>query len=298
MVSSHRLPDPDGSDFDWESYEELVKDIYQALGRSDGVTVECWGRGCKVRVAAGVWRQVDVLLRHTDGEREYRTAISCKWWNAHVDVAHVSDFALIVQDARLSKGIIVSKMGFSKPAKALARAKSIGLVELRKPLDADWEGSITRVRGEIVCLPAANYRYNLSMTKPSSSPESNGDQEYRLPFSSTPDRLVINEPDGKTTTLKERVRQVYQQPVDGAEFDFDFPDRTTLTIPDDPEHPANGASLHRVSVQVSVPRPLTVDIDWNAADLIYMIMDSVFEGRRFHITNEGEIIDTGSSDTI
>ena len=35
-------------DIHWEDYEELVKDIYQALGRANGVTIECWGRSCKV----------------------------------------------------------------------------------------------------------------------------------------------------------------------------------------------------------------------------------------------------------
>ena len=58
-----------------------------------------------------------------------------------------------------------------------------------------------------------------------------------------------------------------------------------------PIQPADGALLHRVSVQVSMPAPMTTEIDVDAADLIYMIMESVFDGRRFNITADGEIIE-------
>ena len=291
MPTAGRHPDPDGAEFNWESYEELVKDIYEALGRAHGVTVECWGRRCTVRVAGGVRRQVDVLTRHSDGERLYRTAISCKWWNERVDVAHVSDFALTVQDAQLSKGIIVSKLGFTAPARDLARAKHIELVELRKPLDADWEGSITHVQGEIVYLPPPKFQYSLSVTKPGVDPRPRADHGRPMHFASSPDRLVITEPDGHSRSLLERARDVCPRVVDGAEFVLNFPDGTTLMMPDDGDHPANGASLRRVTVRVSVPPPLSIEIDVNAADRIYMIMKVLFEGRRFNITSDGEIIE-------
>ena len=132
-------------DIRWQDYEELVKDIYQALGRANGVTIECWGSSCKVEGPPGVFHQIDVLTRHGDGLHQYRTAISCKNWKSKVGLSIVRDFAQIVQDARLSKGVIVSKMGFTGPAKTLAEAKNIGLVELRKPVDSDWDGYIREI---------------------------------------------------------------------------------------------------------------------------------------------------------
>ena len=274
MPTAGRHADPQSREFNWVSYEELVKDIYEALGRAEGVTIECWGRGCTVRVAGGVPRQVDVLTRHVVGERSYRTAISCKWWNERVDVAHVSDFALTVQDAQVSKGIIVSKMGFTAPALNLARAKDIELVELRNPLDADWEGSITHVRGEIVYCPPPEFRYSLSMTKHGVDPGPRETHGQPMHFASSPDRLLINQPDGHCTTLLQRAHSAHPQIVDGAEFAIDFPHGTTLTMPDDEDHPANGASLQRVTVQISLPAPLRSEIAINAADHIYMIMES------------------------
>ena len=290
MTTANRRPDPDSGDLDWESYEELVKNIYEALGRADGVTVECSGRRCTVPVAGGVPRQIDVLTTHADGERRYWTAISCKWWNARVGVAHVSDFALTVQDAQLDKGIIVSKMGFTAPARDLAQAKCIELVELRKPLDADWEGAITHVHGQIVYLPPHRYQYSLSVTRPGPDPRAQEDQGRPMSLASSPDRFVITEPSGHSKTLLERVREAHPQVAEGTAFTIDFPDGTTLTMPDEPDHVANRALLHKVSVQVGMPAPMTTEIDVDAADLIYMIMESVFDGRRCNITNDGEII--------
>ena len=80
----------------------------------------------------GSFHQVDVLTSHSDGLHQYRTAISCKKWNKKVGIPIVREFAQIVQDARLSKGVMVSKMGFTGPATTYAESKNIGLVELRE----------------------------------------------------------------------------------------------------------------------------------------------------------------------
>ena len=40
---------------------------------------------------------------------------------------------------------MVSKMGFTGPAKKYAESKNIGLVELRKPVDKDWDGYIREI---------------------------------------------------------------------------------------------------------------------------------------------------------
>ena len=135
MPNSNGSCASDADDIRWQDYEELVKDIYQALGQASGVTVECWGSSCKVEGPPGVFRQIDVLTRHSDGLHQYRTAISCKYWNNKVGTPIVTEFAKIVQDAGLNKGVIVSKMGFTAPAKTYAESKKVELVELRKPVD-------------------------------------------------------------------------------------------------------------------------------------------------------------------
>ena len=48
--------------------------------------------------------------------------------------------------ATLKIELVVSKMGFTAPAKDYAESKNIGLVELRRPVDSDWDGYIREVR--------------------------------------------------------------------------------------------------------------------------------------------------------
>ena len=41
-------------------------------------------------------------------------------------------------------------MGFTGPAKVYAKAKGIGLIELGKPLDRDWEGHLRNVHIKLI----------------------------------------------------------------------------------------------------------------------------------------------------
>ena len=291
METSSGRPDPDSREFGWESYEEIVKDVYEALGRADGVVVECWGRRCTVEVAVGVRRQIDVLTIHSDGENAYRTAISCKWWSDRVDVAHVSDFSMIVQDAQVAKGVIVSKNGFTAPAVALARAKNLGLVELRKPADADWDGCITDVCGEITYLPSPEYRYGLRLTRPRPEWIESTEKLSAVLCASPPERIIISGPDGKNQTLWEHVFAATQDAVDGVELEIEFSGGTVMTTPDEPESLANGATILGLRVTVTVPPPWKHEINVRAADCVYMIMYSLFDGRRFNITTDEAIIE-------
>ena len=171
MPNSSGNCDSVADDIRWQDYEELVKDIYQTLGQANGVIIECWGSSCKVEGPPGSLHQIDVLTSHSDGLHKYRTAISCKYWNERVGIPIVRDFAQIVDDAKLSKGVIVSKMGFTAPAKSYAMAKGIGLVELRKPLDKDWDGYIREVHITLMIDRTEIYDIQFQLTAPKAVPD-------------------------------------------------------------------------------------------------------------------------------
>ena len=65
-------------------------------------------------------------------------------------------------------------------------------------------------------------------------------------------------------------------------------------MPDYPEYPAHGYLITGASFKVKFNPPITKEIVVRADDHVYMIMESLFDGRRFTITNDGEIRDTGS----
>ena len=95
----------------WQTYEEVVKKVYEALGKDKGVSIECYGNSCKVTGKSTVEHQVDVLTSHSDGIHQYKTAIECKYWNENVNKDIIMKVKAIVDDANLHKGVIVSKLG-------------------------------------------------------------------------------------------------------------------------------------------------------------------------------------------
>jgi Restriction endonuclease len=129
----------------WQSYEEITKDIYAVLGKGTGVKIECYGNSCKVTGKSGVEHQVDVLTSHSDGIHCYKTAIECKYWKDRINKDIVMKAEAIKNDCNLDKAVIVSQMGFTSDGLSYAEHVGIDLVELREPLDKDWEGRIKTI---------------------------------------------------------------------------------------------------------------------------------------------------------
>ncbi len=117
---------------DWKTYESITKYIYENLGRQEGVVVKGYGVNCKVKGKSGVAHQIDVLTAHNDQGLTYHTAIECKYWKEKVDKDVVMKLASIMEDAEISKGIIVSRSGFTKDGQDYAKFKNIGIVVLRE----------------------------------------------------------------------------------------------------------------------------------------------------------------------
>ncbi len=280
----------DVDDVRWQDYEELVKDIYQALGQASGVTIECWGRSCKVEGPPGVFHQIDVLTRHSDGLHQYRTAISCKNWNRNVGIPIVRELVSIVQDAGLNKGVIVSKMGFTAPAKTYAESKNIGLVELRKPLDKDWDGYCREVRITIKADPPPIYydvQFRLKTPKP--GPGEQIFQGVPLKLSLQLSQVFVEVPGHEAETLQKLIDEEWSKHPDQKEYDIQFPEGSILSISAYSDHPAHRYSIKGVNFKIKFSPPLVSEVVVNADDHVYMIMESLFDGRRFTITEDGGI---------
>ncbi|MBX9733029.1 MAG: restriction endonuclease, partial [Chitinophagaceae bacterium] len=129
----------EANNLDWRTYESITKYIYENLGRQAGVKVKGHGQNCKVIGKSGVSHQIDVLTTHSDGIHSYDTAIECKYWKDKVNKDIVMKVSSIIEDAGITKGVIVTKSGFTKDGLEYAKFKNIGLVELREPTDKDQE---------------------------------------------------------------------------------------------------------------------------------------------------------------
>jgi len=282
-------PCSEADEFGWEDYEELVKDVVAALGASSGVEIECWGRNCFVEGPLGTRNQVDVLLSHSDGMHRYRTAVSCRWRSGKVDIAHVREWSQIVHEARLSKGVIFSRAGFTNDAVRLAQSLNIGLVELRNPTAEDWGDSITRVVGEVIIdggLRTWDVHIRGAASKGRAGNDSSGDRlRMTLP-------LVFEAPGQPARMLIQIAEEAYLADPSQEHYVEDFPDGTVARTPADPQHPLDGQAVASVSFKTRSNPPMRLQIDVNAEDSIRMIMRNVSEDRHYKITADGEIIET------
>lgn len=143
-VSSKIHIDTQTETMDWKEYEEITKYVYETLGNADGIKIEGHGRTCKVKGKSGVSHQIDVLTSHSDGVNNYQTAIECKYWGKKVNKEIVMKIAEIIEDSGISKGVVVSKMGFTEDGISYAEHKNIGLVELREIEKRDWQDQLKK----------------------------------------------------------------------------------------------------------------------------------------------------------
>ncbi len=289
MSDSNEFHDPGSDEIRWQDYEELVKDIYEVLGRANGVTIECWGSSCRVEGPPGVFHQIDVLTVHSDGLHQYRTAISCKNWNKKVGIPIVREFSQIIADARLSKGVMVSKMGFTGPAMAYAEAKSIGLVELRRPLDKDWDGYIKEVHITLMLDQTEIHDVNFNITAPKPGP---GEEVYRggpIHWPLLLNQIFIGIPGQEAETFQKLADDEWSKDEEKEVYNLQFPEGSILTVPDFPDYPAHDYSITGATFKVRSNPPITEEIVVRADEHIYMIMESLFDGRRFTIAKDGQI---------
>ncbi len=127
------------NNLDWKTYESITKYIYETLGKQSGVKIIGYGNSCNVTGKSGVSHQIDVLTMHSDGIHSYKTAIECKYWKDKVNKDIVMKLSETIEDTGISKGIIVSKNGFSQDGIEYAKYRNIGLVELREIEEKDFD---------------------------------------------------------------------------------------------------------------------------------------------------------------
>lgn len=261
----------------WRSYEETVKDIYATLGRSRGVEIEGWGSTCRVEGKSGISHQVDVLTTFGDGVYEYRTAIECKYWNKKVTKDVIAKLASIVEDTSIDKGVVVSKMGFTDDAKSFAEFKNIGLVELRKPVDKDWEGKIRTINIDIrINTP---HLYDFQIVQP---PNHTSAERTKVQIQVLADDAFVESPGTQVVSLQEIIQdEIKDDPREG-DHHIQFATGASLSVPDQQVYvPIEGIwfklEYHTAEEYLEI----------RAEDHIYMIMESLFEGRRFNISSDG-----------
>lgn len=270
---------------DWQQYEAITKYIYQILGSSKGVTVEGFGNSCKVIGKSGTFYQIDVLTKHTEDENAYQTAIECKFWNKKVTREVVMKLTATLEDTEIEKGIIVSKMGFTKDGAAYAKAKNIGLVELREASDADFETApqvmplfglginvVTRVIGpEIIGIHIDGLEqqdWDKSIFFTTTIVHSDGSQNSLWHYADS-----FREEIGNRTLEDPLVK------------DFEFPGARMSTWS------RKSVGINKITFTGAyIDRETEQQRTYDVVDKVWMVMKDLFEGKSFRFTENGILV--------
>ena len=266
----------------WESYEDMVRYIYEHLGKQDGVEILCHGPNCKVEGKSDVSHQIDVLTSHKAGPHSYKTAIECKYWKNKVQKDTVAKLSEILEDANIEKGVVVSRSGFTQDAVKFAKYKNINLVELREPTDNDWKGRIKNILIDIHMPDVYGYEFI-----PDVSAIRGNRKSYQIDALSSD--IFIHVPNRKSESVDEIINQELshrRSSKEGSEelHCVEFPEGSVLSVPQNSVRMPIKAIRFKSKITVVKEK-----IEILGRDYVAMIMSFMFEKKRLVISPDGEI---------
>ena len=131
-------------------YELFVKDVYECLNRADGLSNVETLHDVKLAGAAGVEHQIDIYWSFKFGGVEYKAVVECKDYNSHVSKEKIQSFHSVLNDLGNVHGIFASRLGFQSGAISYAEKYGIQLMEIRHPIEADWDGKMKNIHIELI----------------------------------------------------------------------------------------------------------------------------------------------------
>jgi len=267
----------------WEIYEETVKNIYQVLGASKGVKIECYGNSCKCTGKSGDAHQIDVLTTHNDGIHDYKTSIECKYWKEKINKDIVMKVLEICKDCNFHKGVIVSKMGFTPDAIKFAKYYDVGLVELREPLEQDVENRLQEIDMIISpVLPKILYFKNILH-------EEEPQKEINIDVNTSESYYLF--PDGSHQTIIDLIDDWLREVKQARKMNevvkkvISFRNGTYLKSP----NPELNIKVKAVHIKGSLVTGSMEKIEFRSKDRVWLIMKSIFEEKMFTIYREGNL---------
>lgn len=278
-----------GNELDWKTYESITKYIYETLGKQSGVTVKGYGSNCKVVGKSGLSHQIDVLTSHSDGNHSYETAIECKYWKTKVNKDVVMKVSAIIEDAGISKGIIVTRTGFTKDGQEYAKFKNIGLVTLREWSENDQDSTPKEIGIGILQI-----NLNIKATRPKLLQIDLGNNRF-LDIQDEFDlfNYYIDLKDGKRIPFYNYV----------AEFRLDIANQKKMEIEITKSYKVPQSRLYRQGIyeaieieNVIITGKLTQNdesenLEFTLVDKVWLLMKSIFDKRTFTFSESGLIIE-------
>jgi hypothetical protein len=134
-------------------YEKFVQDIYQTLLDSEDIMPTKVQHNVDIMGRSGCSHQIDVYWEYEIAGVKHRVAIECKNYNtSDIAIGRIRDFFAALIDIGNINGIFVCKNGYQSGAIKFADFYGINLIELRVPVDSDWEGRIQTIQFDLLAI--------------------------------------------------------------------------------------------------------------------------------------------------
>lgn len=280
---------PASNKLDWEIYESITKYIYETLGNQSGVKIKGYGKTCKVIGRSGSNYQIDVLTTHSDGIHSYDTAIECKYWKKKVNRDTVLKVFGIIEDSNISKGIIVSKEGFTKGAIDYAKFKNIGLVTLKEWNNNDQDSTPKEIEWGVLQI-----NLNIIATRPKLLQIDLGNNRF-LDVQDEFDlfNYYIELKDGKRVPFYDYV----------TDFRLYVANQQKMEIEITKSYKLQESQLFRRGINESIRLDIVTitgkltqtdeskNLEFTLVDKVWLIMKSIFEERTFSFSENGLIVE-------
>ena len=279
----------DTNSLDWKTYESITKYIYETLGKQSGVKIKGYGNTCKVIGRSGVSHQIDVLTTHSDGSHTYDTAIECKYWKQKVNKDVVMKLSAIMEDAGISKGIIVTRSGFTKDGSEYAKFKNISLAILREWNENDHDSTPKEMEWGVLQI-----NLNIKVTRPKLLQIDLGNNQF-LDVQDEFDlfNYYIELKDGKRVPFDDYV----------TDFRHDIANQNRMGVEITKSYKLPGSQIFRRGISESVELDMVTitgvltqndeskNLEFKLVDKVWLIMKSIFDERSFSFSENGLIIE-------
>jgi len=269
----------------WQDYESTVKIIYEQLGKTAGVNIECYGHNCKRKGKSSVLHQIDVITSHSDGIHNYFTGIECKYWDQKVNKDIVMKVAEVGEDCQFSKMVVVSKEGFTPDTITFAKYKNVHLVQLKEH-NLIISGS-TLTKGFLILGITEPQIFDVQVKLSPEVLEENSNSSF---LKGDRNLFYIQKPDGQTVKITKLINDflntevVISKGLDFLEQEIVFEEGTVIKR-DSSEMlvPVIGIYLKGHPVHYSL---LATDYFDNN---VWLVMKLLFEEKDYEFTTDGQI---------
>lgn len=104
----------------WIEYENRVLNYFKAKFNFDN-----FQKNAKIKgKLSNTLREIDILFKTQVGDLPIQIAIECKNWNSKLDVSDIGSFIDKLNDVGISKGVMISRKGYSDAARKRALSEN------------------------------------------------------------------------------------------------------------------------------------------------------------------------------